>query len=70
MCYSPSVCNSFYFSKSQPCIIPEETKTLPEGVRDVDTDPDPFSVSEYAESIFRNMKRREVSINAMVFFSQ
>ena len=62
--------NSFFFSMFQPCIIPEKTKTLPEGVRDVDTDPDPFSVSEYAESIFTNMKRREVSSNAINRFFQ
>jgi len=40
-------------------IVPEVEKILPEGVKDVDTDPDPFAVSEYAESIFRNMKSRE-----------
>ena len=43
-------------------IVPEVEKILPEGVKDVDTDPDPFAVSEYAESIFRNMKSREVCL--------
>ncbi|XP_065056730.1 G2/mitotic-specific cyclin-B3-like [Rhopilema esculentum] len=42
-------------------VILEVEKNLPEGVRDVDTDPDPFSVSEYAESIFKNMKAKEKS---------
>ena len=47
---------------SGPFVIPEIKKKLPEGVRDVDADPDPFAVCEYAESIFTNMKAREVSI--------
>ena len=33
---------------------------VPEGVREVDKDSDPVNVSEYAESIFRNMRAREV----------
>ena len=45
-----------------PFIIPEVERVLPEGVKDVDTDPDPFAVSEYVESIFKNMKAREVSM--------
>ena len=50
-------------------IVPEVEKILPEGVNDVDTDPDPFAVSEYAESIFRNMKSREVCLFNLFSFS-
>eukprot|EP00794_Sanderia_malayensis_P011317 gene11318-12503_t len=38
---------------------PEVKRILPEGVRDVDTDKDPFSMCEYVEAIFRNMKACE-----------
>lgn len=52
---------------TEPIVIPEEEKILPEDARNVDTDPDPFALSEYAESIFRNMKACEVSTK-MHFF--
>eukprot|EP00111_Clytia_hemisphaerica_P024634 TCONS_00072616-protein len=44
--------------------------TLPDGVKPYDLDEDPNSVSEYADSIFRNMKKRELKFAVQNYLIQ
>jgi len=47
-----------------------EMSLIPDGVDPFDTDPDPDHVSEYAHSIFKNMRRREQCFQLSNYFSE
>ena len=55
-----SICGYFIPERYNYTSLFQADTTLPDGVKPYDLDEDPNCVSEYADSIFRNMKKREL----------